>query len=286
MKHGVLILSITLLALACGTPKQSTTIESDNLYPIGKNELWGFANENGELSIDFKFENIAFFKHRRAAVKQEGKYGLINPQGEFELMPEYDSIPYFDLDKAFVIKVGRHYWVDKNGNEIIHKNGIQVNGKGRIPTEASKVLNYFYQEENNYLLNTLDLTTQQKLNPSANLLISDFTFSEVTPFSSHSFIVKKDKKFGIYVHNNHIGLKDVWADEILPFFDGENYDGNVNEGHYAKYRIGNKWGIVSKLGKIEIEEEFYSIKESIEEYFIVEYKPGYWGCMTLKERYF
>jgi len=257
---------------------------SVELYPIAKNGHWGYANQEGNLAIDYKFEEVTFFTGGRAATKLNGKFGFINKTGEFEINPKYDSIGYFNYDKANVTKNGKSYTINRKGK--IQKEGILIIscGTGMEKTNSNPNDYFIFKNEKHQLIEN-EFKQQKRLDPTANYSIADFTFEEVSSFSDKSLIVEKDNKFGIYVHYNSIGLKEFWVDEIIPIIIKNNiynYDVATN----AKYRVGNKWGLVSSLGKIEIEPEFYNIKKSIGKYYLVEYKPNHWGCITTQGRYY
>ena len=70
------------------------------LTPIGKNGKWGYANEDGDLTIEYNFEKVTFFKGDRAAAKLDGKFGFINKEGRNFQKPKFDSIGYFTNERA------------------------------------------------------------------------------------------------------------------------------------------------------------------------------------------
>ncbi len=57
------------------------------------------------------------------------------------------------------------------------------------------------------------------------------------------------------------------------------------QAQYAKFRIGGKWGLISNLGHVELEPEFYEIEQAPGRFYFVEYKPKHWGTMTLTKRF-
>ncbi len=274
------ILFISIVAIAsCKTSKNTFSNEYIKLYPIGKNDKWGYVNEQGDLLIDYKFDKVTFYHGDRAAAKYRGKFGFINRNGEFIGKPEFDSIGYFTNQIANVTKGGKKLSIDRNGKKLDEGIIIANEGPGKL---NSNPLDYFQVIDKQYVLNEKEFANEQRLDPISNFEISDFTFSEVIPFSSKSMIVRKGNKYGIYVLNS-IGLKEIWVDEIVPL-QIEKY--RNYEANYAKFRKGNKWGIVSNSGHIEIEPEFYSIEQFTGRIYLVEYKPHHWGCISLSKRYY
>lgn len=255
-----------------------------NLYPISENGLWGYANEEGQLIIPFQFENVTLFTGDRASVKQNGKYGFINGIGEYLIKPKYDSIEYFDYTEAIVTKNGKKFTINRKGKKL--NKGIIIERCGTGIEYASKPNDIFDKVDDKWLLNSKDFENQRRLDPTANYKISDFTFDDVVPFSSKSVIVIKNNKFDIYVHYNSVGLKGIWADEIIPNFNNPIEGNNLIQAHNAKFRIGEKWGLISNLGQVELQPEFYEIEQALGRFYYVEYKPKHWGTMTLTKRYF
>lgn len=271
---------ITIAVLtSCNTTKDVILNKQENLFPIGKNGKWGYVNEIGDLKIGYKFDKVTFFSGERAAAKIDGKYGFINKNGIFFKKPRFDSIGYFTNSKAIVIRKGKRLTIDINGKKL--KEGI-INSTGSKPFENAKPIDYFESKDGKYVLNNKDFENEKRLKPSADFGIGDFTFEEVIPFSSNSFIVKKDNKYDIYLLNSG-GLKNLWVDKIEPI---EYEWNNGNSSNYAKYKTGGKWGLLSNTGKILIEPEYYNIKNATGQYFLVEYKPNHWGYVSQTKKMF
>jgi len=288
IKSFIMAIIIICLMTSCSSINRiSSPLDKKNGYPIAKNGLWGYADAEGELVIDYQFESADFFSSGLAGVKKDGKYGFINRIGEFEIKPKFDSINSFGLEKAFVSKKARSFWINRKGKKLKLKEGIIIGSCGTGQAIVLESPNEIFKKVNNrYQLVESQFKQQQRLDPRANYTIEDFTFDEIIPFSHESIIVKKNNKYGIYVHFNWVGLVDFWFDEIHPFYGKESSNDILYEAYRAKFRIGDKWGLISKMGKIELEQEFYNIVHALGIFYLVEYKPDHWGHMTLRNRYF
>ncbi len=280
----ILIIILLTLLIGCKTQRNVYPFKQVNLYPISENGLWGYANEEGQLIIPFQFEKVTFFTGDRASVKQDGKYGFINGKGEYLIKPKYDSIGYFNLNEAIVTKKGKRITIDRYGKKL--NEGIVIGYCGTGIEFASEPNDIFDKVGHKWILNTKGFENQRRFDPTAEYEISDFTFDDVIPFSSKSVIVIKNNKFDIFVHYNSIGLKGIWADEIVPNFENKQEGNSLIQAQYAKFRIGGKWGLISNLGHVELEPEFYEIEQAPGRFYFVEYKPKHWGTMTLTKRYF
>lgn len=259
--------------------------EVNRIYPIGKGNLWGFADEKGNIVIDYKFEKVNFFSSGLAGAQIDGKYGFINRIGKFEIKPKFDSVDVFRTSSALVFKDGKSFWINRKGNKI-NEYFFRESGGCNVPSKASKPLNHFTKIENKFKLIETEINQIKRLDPTTDYFESEFIFDDIIPFSTASVIVKKKDKYGIYVHYNWVGLKDLWVDEIIPIYQTMRFDTTLYEANNAKIRIGEKWGLVSDFGNLLIEPEFYSLEESTDILFLVEYKKNHWGHMSTSNRYF
>ncbi len=64
---------------------------NNQLFSKKENEQWGFADKNGNVVVDCKYEKVTEFnEYGFAAVKLDGKWGVINSQGKEVLEPTYE----------------------------------------------------------------------------------------------------------------------------------------------------------------------------------------------------
>jgi WG containing repeat len=281
-----ILILITIFNIGCTSVKRiSSPTDRIDAYPIGINGLWGYANENGDLLIDCQFEEAKMFVSGLAGVKKNDKYGFINRLGEFEIQPKYDSVDFFRTNASLVYQNAESYWINRKGKKLKEKYSIEF-GSCTIPIEATDVTSYFYEFNGKFILKESELKQLQRMEPTSNYEAIDFTFDEVIPFSSKSLIVRKGDKFGIYVHYNRVGLKEIWANEIIPNYVHWNNDGKLYEANEARFRIADKWGILDGFGHIVLEPKFLSIKKSDGVFYLVEYKQDHFGYMRLGKKYF
>jgi WG containing repeat len=66
---------------------------SKNGLAVAKRDgKFGFINSNGEIIIDFIYNDAKGFKYDLAPVKINGKWGFINHKGKFKINPIYDNL--------------------------------------------------------------------------------------------------------------------------------------------------------------------------------------------------
>ncbi|NJO91423.1 MAG: WG repeat-containing protein [Chloroflexia bacterium] len=64
---------------------------------VKKGENLGFINQNGELIIEAKYQNVWPYNKGLAAAKQNYQWGFIDTTGKFVIEPQFDETEGFDL---------------------------------------------------------------------------------------------------------------------------------------------------------------------------------------------
>lgn len=90
-----------------GKEMKNTEIFDNNLYAINQNGKWGFANKEGKVIVEPKYDMVTEFNTNGfAGIKKDGKWGSINEEGKIIVEPVYEiteNMPEF---------VGQYYKVD------------------------------------------------------------------------------------------------------------------------------------------------------------------------------
>lgn len=108
-------------------PKYQKISHSDNAYIDGDDELIlvklnnkvGFADRNGNMKINFQYEEGTPFNNKLASVKFNGKWGYIDKFNQLIINNIYDEAwPFIDIYQARA-KIGNQYIIiDKSGKKI------------------------------------------------------------------------------------------------------------------------------------------------------------------------
>lgn len=108
-------------------PKYQKIATSDNAYLDGDDELIlvklnnkvGFADRNGNIKINFQYEDGISFNNKLASVKLNGKWGYIDKFNQLIIPNIYDEAwPFIDTYQARA-KIGNQYIViDRSGKKI------------------------------------------------------------------------------------------------------------------------------------------------------------------------
>lgn len=90
-----------------GKELKNTEIFNNSLYAINQNGKWGFANKEGKIIVEPKYDMVTEFNANGfAGIKQDGKWGSINTDAKIIVEPIYEILentPEF---------IGQYYKVD------------------------------------------------------------------------------------------------------------------------------------------------------------------------------
>ena len=102
-----------------GKELQNTQVYSNNkLFAKKENQKWGFADKNGNIIIECKYDAVTEFnEYGFAAIKEEEKWGVINEQGEEIIEPTYQL-----EDKVIPTFIGKYYKVIYGFGEFYYTN--------------------------------------------------------------------------------------------------------------------------------------------------------------------
>lgn len=77
---------------------------TDNYTCVMKNEKWGFMDLNGNLVIEYQYQDAQPFGYGAAAVKTGNKWGFIAPNNRVVIEPEFEGAKCFTADKLCPVK--------------------------------------------------------------------------------------------------------------------------------------------------------------------------------------
>ncbi|WP_020530614.1 WG repeat-containing protein [Flexithrix dorotheae] len=106
--------------------------QSQDLYPVKKDNKWGAINKEGKLIISPEFDFISDFKNGYAILKKDGKSGMLDASGKVLFPPTYDKIKPVG-EKHFVVWKGFKAGLIDSENKVMipvdYDNLIQLNDK-------------------------------------------------------------------------------------------------------------------------------------------------------------
>ncbi|OXA96116.1 WG repeat-containing protein [Flavobacterium hercynium] len=255
------------------------------LYPIKRNDKWGFINEKGEIIIEPIFDYTDHFSNEVCRVSNKlseihFKYNgeiyyytsstIINKEGDI-LFPfkKNLTINRYSDDVAFCYdeKLKKHGVLDKNGEEVIPfifstseiEYSLFSNGLARIKKDEKYgfinkkneiVIPFDYDKADNFQNGYSLVKIKNKellINKSGEIYKTKHKITSV--FYEDRAIVKLKNKYGFINENNELVI-DYLYDRIVGVF---------TEGHCLA-KIGDKYGLINTSGHTIIEFKFDNVR--------------------------
>ena len=294
---------------SCTTHKQIDKLKKDKtqFYPVSYNGKWGYANENGDLTIPCKFDTVSFFNYGLSAVKYHDKYGFLKTDGDWHIKPKYDTATNFGTNCATVIKNGnqkRINWRNKKCKDIT------INETGCIPPKVrTKKETYSVEKDGKHaIVSQIHLKDTNNKNIKIQKDTTDYIFDEVIEFSYDKLLVRKKNKFGLFDVNNMDDMKILSEEyEVFEVKNGYSLDsikfqfdefkieyqtfagleGNYEVGN-TPFRINKYWGILNGHGQIVLAANYLDVEIATWNLAKVEFEENKFGYVNFlkKKEYF
>lgn len=206
----------------------------DGLLSVADYGRYGYISQEGELMIDFQYEDADDFIDGLAVVKRNGKYGMIDIKNNIIIECRYDKLEAFADGLANAQFEGKYGMIDRSGRAVIdflYDNRIyfskysniltneyaevSINGRYGLIDKTGKVLiECKYEKDFEVVYNGLILA---KLNGKYGLLdvngnaISDFAFDSISRFTDDgtAFINVKNL-FGMINEKGEVVIEPIY----------------------------------------------------------------------------
>lgn len=196
----------------------------------GTASKWGYINKQGELIIEYQFDNAFPFYEGIALVEKNGKYGCINKQGKTIIPFLYDDLwgfNFYNNDAAWVKRNGKYGCINKQGQTL-------------VPFEFDEIV-YNSPSYNGFVSAVKD--GKAGFINSKGQIILPFQYPEDTYFSyagNDLIIVHKDMQEA---------LIDTKGNYIVPFGKYDHFIGFVDGIFYVE--IYDEYGDIDEYGIID-----------------------------------
>ncbi len=96
---------------------------SEEIIAVSLKKKWGYADKNGKLKINLKYELAGDFNEGRAVVRSAKKYGVIDKNGNYIIQPLYTAIQF--KNKHFIINSNGKYGLCAKDGKLIFEPEYQ-----------------------------------------------------------------------------------------------------------------------------------------------------------------
>jgi hypothetical protein len=239
MKRRILTLA-SLLLISLGLSAQTIDM---SMIPYRQAAKWGFANPDGKIVINPKYDEVQWFSEGYAAVKVGSKWGYINKSGALVIPARYTVAKSFR--KGFVPRA------NKEGGDSVLFAGVSVNAdgyencidtKGKVTVKCPAIAEASVPENNI----PVETVTQQKTYtvPNNNGLFDKIVDDYKIPGS--------DETYYIAVKNNLYGVFNSKFETIVPFEYEEIKINRRAAQNYLSVKKNGLYGIAGTQGQVRI----------------------------------
>ena len=236
------------------------------LFSIEENGRRGLVNQNGQLVVAPRYDEIRDCEEGMFAVCKHGKWGFVSQDGIEVIEPRYDYVGDFWGDKADVELDGLFALMDKAGKFIGDwgdSGGVRQLYRDRIGSKIREARNhngltYTYRLEacregliqagEFNLHGYVDIEGQEKI---------PFDYERALEFSEGLAAVQVQNKWG-YIDRNGVSVIPFAYDQAMSFSEG-----------LAAIRENDKWGFIDRKGTVVVSVQYKSVQPFSGGYAIV-----------------
>ncbi len=203
-------------------------ISKMNLYPFKKDSLWGYINDNSQIIIEAKYQEVSNFSDGKAKIMLNDKYGFINYLNEMIIEPRYTEASDFHYKYTIVENNNQFYLIDINNKKMVTpllKDSYWLNSKFAV-IESSQGYQYFNSQSES---------------------INNIVYEDIFSLDYNYIIAKKGTQSTL------ISLNNIKKDSI------ENFEKIINKNYYLT--INENIKIINSISteqKIEIDYDYIS----------------------------
>src|SRR5258706_7200576 len=240
MIQRVSLILLTLFLSSLFSTAQSQRQTAKTLFPVGKDDKWGFIDRAGKIIIPLQFDNANDFREGLALITAKGRKLFIDESGRVAITPQFDIVHDFSEGVAAV----------NIGETRIPNLGL-ISNPGK----------WGYIDKTGKLVLPLRFTHAEDFSEG----LAGVRDGERGGFIDHQgkfvFDVPLDVTLGF-----HEGVVGVLWQGTLAYFDrtGKKLGPPADYGAKSKssseglvpISIGGKWGFMDRTGKMLIETRF------------------------------
>lgn len=233
------------------------------LFPVSKNEKWGYIDEHGTLVIPLKFENASFFNDGLAAVVvidslgARNIHGYIDKSGKMVIKAQYDQANDFSEGLAMVQKGYRSGFIDTTGKEVIPLQFVEAfdfsEGKAAVffqPGDFDSESTWGYVNKKGEVVIPPNFYKAHSFHEGVARVVNG-KFGEI------NFTGLINTK-GDYLISPKFSSVGEFSEGLIPVEIG-GVDKKIAERNFT--HISGKWGYVDSTGKIVVQPKFDNADE-------------------------
>ena len=245
---------------------------NSDLFLVKKDGKYGWIDENGNVIINFEYQEVSYDDEDVIVTKKDGKWGCIDNKGNIVINFEYDELGEPSENLISAKRGDKIGFLDKQGNIIIDfKYDYEWDEEETNSENLFSLAMPIFKEEVSLVHKDNRVFFIDEFGNNAIDFETDFTINR-NCYENGILIGEKNGKYGAFDKNGKL-LVDFIYDEIE----------NDSKSELFKAKLNEKWGYIDYSGKIVIDFEydfFYFDFESNNSEYAIAIKDGKWGCIN------
>ncbi len=231
-------------------------VEDQCLLKYETSSLFGFADDEGTIIMQPKYEDVQYFSDELAAVKKDGKWGFIDKEENTVIDFRYDKVGFFFMDRAVACIQNKWGVIDRQGNEMVP-----------FTYDSTK-----YLDNGTILLVNGDLITSYNSKDNSIKETNDTIAALTDNTKKGVFPYKYKNTYGFKTNQNEIIIPPYYSD-WKPYFKVED-DSSAKYSRYGDnppitgsviiVSIGGKQGIINVKGEEIVSPKYDKIDDKID----------------------
>lgn len=219
----------------CGVLKQPA---EDWIIPAFDGTKWGYISTNGDILLDYQYEEATAFCGKYAVVKLDGVYTLIDKNGYWNAVDKASLEAVTDLSSSAIVAV-------KDGKYHLYSRTF-----GKL---SEKQFDMLYANDNGTYMAKKDgkwAILSSKLEPITEYKFTDVALNSQGEVFKNGYAMVKDES-GYYLINS--SGKEMY---LARYANAKGYEGS----HCAVADASGKWGFTNSSGELIIDYQYSDAK--------------------------
>ena len=245
---------------------------TDWIIPAYNGEKWGFVESDGDILIDYKYEEVLNFTGEYTVAKADGEYIVIDQRGNKIAIDEtgVEEVTSMIGNKIVGVKEGRYYLFNKYFEPIILEKypngfeGIYLNDNGLVVAKMEgkwAIFSSGMESVTEFIYEDVVLNSREQIFTDKSAVVKD---------ANGYFVINQEGK--AYFETRFAKMKGLEGG-LIAFSNGDgkwgfvNGDGNVIvepqyedaysfSQHLGAVKYAGKWGFINRYNTMVIEAQY------------------------------
>lgn len=262
--------------------------------PVSNGETWGYIQADGDLFLNYKYEQALPFSGSYAVVKLDGVYTLIDTSGNKIAIDGYelDDVTTMNENRIVGIKNGKYYLFNLYFEPILNEGfeEICLSGNGIVAVKTGGMWGLYtssMEPITEHIFNDIVINSKGWLFGGGNATVKDAAGYYVIDEGGNALFEKRFERLkgcenGLVAaqgENGDWGFINGQGEYIIE----PQYQDAITFSHdLGLVKYAGKWGYINRYNNMVIEAEFEQAFPFMNGMALVEDTPGFYKVISLR----